>query len=215
VPFRWDIPLIALALSGGFISFSSLRSNPISDSSLLFPVLLFLWATGLSILASEDIARSLRLSAPLAPAILIFFLITDYFHGSKHVRLLFLTFSVVALGLALAVLRTVWRIGWTIPPGWQNWIADVQSPLLSVANDIALLGVLAPLSLALIWCEGGKGVKVLSGLSLVLSVCAVSLAQSRIAILTMIAAITCLTAFLRPRLAFSIGSSGPGGDLAD
>jgi photosystem II stability/assembly factor-like uncharacterized protein len=34
-----------------------------------------------------------------------------------------------------------------------------------VANDIALLGVLAPLSLALIWCEGGKGVKVLSGLS--------------------------------------------------
>lgn len=205
LPFRWDIPLVILALSGGFVSFFRRRNIPTDRSRLLFPVLIFLWATGLSILASEDIGRSVRLSAPLVPAVLLFFLIVDHFHGPRHTRLLYLSFSAVGFGLALAVLRTVWTNGWIVPPGWQNRISDVQSPLLIVPNDTAFLAVIAPLSMAVLCGEARKAVQVLSALSILLSVCAVCLIQSRVGILTMSASITCAAAFLRLRLALAFG----------
>lgn len=205
VPFEWDIPLVVLALSGGLVTFFGRRNNPNHSSPLLFPVLTFLIVTGLSILVSKDIGRSVRLSAPLVPAVLLFFLIADHFHGPRHTRLLYLTFSVVGLGLAFEVLRNAWRKGWVVPQGFQNWISDVRSPILVVPNDTAFLALVAPLSLALLCCEARNAVRVLSALSILLSVCAVCVLQSRVAIMTMIGSITCAVAFVRPRLALPFG----------
>ncbi len=201
VPFERDIPLVVLAVSGGLVAVISYRNNPTGSSPLFFPVLIFLLVTGLAILVSEDMGRSLRLSAPLLPAVLLFFLVAEHFHGTRHTRLLYLTFSAVGLGIAFEVVRIAWRKGWVVPYGWDNWISDVRSPLLVVPNDTAFLAVVAPLSLALLWCEGSKAVRALAVLSILLSVCAVCVIQSRVAILTMIGSLACVAALLRPRLA--------------
>lgn len=205
LPFKWDIPLVVLALSGGLVAFFNRRNRPPDSSPLLFPVLIFLLVTGLSILVSKDIGRSVRSSVALVPAVLLFFLIADHFHGPRHTRLLYLTFSAVGLGLALAVLWNAWRKGWVIPQGFQNWISDVPSPILVVPNDTAFLAVVAPLSLALLCCEARNAVRVFSALSIFLSVCAVCVIQSRVAFLTIISSLACAAAFLRPRLALPFG----------
>ena len=205
LPFRWDFPLVVLALSGGLVTIFSRRNSSAESLPLFWPVIIFLIATGLSILLSRDIGRSVSLSAPLIPAILLFFVIADHFRGPRHVRLLYLTFSAVGLGLSLAVLWRAWMKDWSVPQGWQGWISEVESPILIVPNDTAFLAAVAPLSLALLWCDARKSIRVVSGLSIVLSLLAVSVIRSRIATLTMIGALVLAALLLRPRIALPLG----------
>lgn len=205
LPFRWDIPLVVLALSGGFVTIFSRRNSSAESSPLFLPMVIFLIATGLSILLSRDIGRSVRLSAPLVPAVLLFFLIADHFQGPRHIRLLYLTFSAVGLGLSLAVLWQAWMKGWIVPQGWQGWISEVRSPILIVPNDTAFLAAVAPLSLALVWGDARKSIRVLSGLSIFLSLFAVFVIRSRVAILTTIGSSVLATLFIRPRIALPLG----------
>ncbi len=67
VPFNWDIPLMVLAVTGVLAFLVQRRDGATYATPLLFPVLVFLIATGVSLLPSEDIGRSLRLSTPLLP----------------------------------------------------------------------------------------------------------------------------------------------------
>jgi hypothetical protein len=58
IPFEWDIPLTALALLSVLATVSSSQNSYTASSSLILPVVIFLLATGLSILVSKDIGRS-------------------------------------------------------------------------------------------------------------------------------------------------------------
>jgi O-antigen ligase len=147
----------------------------------------------------------MRLSAPLVPALLLFLLISDYFQGPRHTRLLYLTLSAVGLGLSLEVLWNAWQRGFVVPDGWHSWISDLQSPLLIVPNDTVLLAIIAPLSLALLCCESSKVRKVVPAVSILLSILAVCVIQSRIATLTILVCLTSATALVRPRLTFGSG----------
>jgi hypothetical protein len=148
VPFAWDISLVVLALSSVLATVFSSRNRLPASLPLVFPVLVFLVATGLAVLVSEKMGRSVQLSAPLLPAVLLFFLIADHFHGPRDTRLLYLAFSVVGLGLASVLLWTVWRDGWVSP---RTWVSEMGSPMLVVPNDVIFLAVVAPLSLALLY----------------------------------------------------------------
>ena len=92
-----------------------------------------------------------------------------------------------------------------VPYGWQGWIADVQSPILVVPNDIVFLGVIAPLSVALLCCKTPNGVRVLALASILLGVCAVCVMQSRVAMLTLVGSLALAVLLFRPRLALPIG----------
>ena len=142
---------------------------------------------------------------PLVPAFLLFFLISDYFQGPRHTRLLYFTLSAVGLGLSLEVLWNAWGKGFAIPEGWHNWMSDLKSPLLIVPNDTILLSVITPLSLALLCSESGKMRKVVPAASILLSIFAVCIIQSRIATVTIIVSIATAVALVRPRLAFGSG----------
>ncbi len=206
VPFKWDIPLMVLAVTGGLAFLVQRGDSATHAAPLLFPVLVFLIATGVSLLASEDIGRSLRLSTPLLPALLVFFLIADRFQGARHTRVLYLTFSAAGLSLALAVLWTAWQKAWVVPHGWQSWMSEVGSPIFVVANDITFLAVIAPLSLVLFYSESQPSVRVLAALSILASAAAGCVIQSRVAIITLVATITVVAALLRPRLAVASGA---------
>jgi hypothetical protein len=220
--------LIVLAAGGLWIIFFSRLNRHRHGVTLLVPVLIFLGATALSVMTSEDPGRSLRLSAPILPAFLLFFLIADYFRGPKHTRLLYLTCSAAGLAISLEVLWSAWRRHWTIPPGWENWLSDFGSPLLVVPNDTVLLAVVAPLSLAVLFGAGDGLVvgrrnperesalsptrkrghllhQILPAASILLSILAVCVIRSRIATLTIIASLAAAAALVRPRLAIACG----------
>jgi hypothetical protein len=56
-------------------------------SLLTLAVIAFLVSVVLSTLVSEDIGRSLRLSAALVPSILLFVLVKDHLDGVRQIRL--------------------------------------------------------------------------------------------------------------------------------
>jgi len=202
IQFKLDIPLIALALFGLLATIYSFRNKPLASSPLIFPVLVFMVTTGLSILMSEDVGRSVRLSAPLLPGVLLFFIVAERFEGTHGIRILYLTFSAVGLGLACVLLWTAWVNGGLDP---EAWVSKVGSPLLVVKNDVTFLAVVAPLSFVVMYREPRGMVGVLTLLSVLLSVGVVCIFQSRVATLTMLASIAFTASLVRARLGLAYG----------
>jgi O-antigen ligase len=165
-------------------------------SPIVYLVALFLLAAGLSILLSEDVARSLRLSAPLMPAILLFFLICEYFDEAIDLRHLYACLTITALGLAVALLWTALGTPGVHP---NSWVRELGSPILIVPNDVTFLAVIAPFALALAYHEPRRAVGMLALLSVALSLCAAAVYVSRTATLALLASTICTAAALGSR----------------
>jgi len=202
VSTAWDVPLIVLVSCAVAATVcapaSSRRLLPLTGT-----VLLFLGITAASMLMSSDAAQSLRLSAPLVPAALLFFLIGDRFETVGHTRALYLTFSLVSLGLSGWLLWNAWLDGWVSP---NVWAQHAGTPLLVVGNDVTFLAVVAPLSLALIYGHPRRAIAAISGLSILFTVCVIGLFLSRGALLALVVSLGCASALIRPRLAIACGA---------
>jgi hypothetical protein len=210
LPLQGNIPLLGLVLMGGCAAVLGARDGlrP-SWTSLGVPMLGFLTATGLSILVSEDVGRSMRLSAALLPAALLFLVIADHFQAVRDVRRLYLTFTAVALGLAVLLL---WHVGQR-----HTWLHGIQqldmralmqevgSPILLVPNDATFLAVIGPLSLVLLVGKPWSPTGGLAALSLLASVCIVVMLRSRTAMLAMVISLACTSALIRPRRRLAFG----------
>ena len=159
----------------------------------------FLVATAVSVSGSSDPGRSLRLSAALLPGVLLYFVVSSQIQGPRQLRWIYVTQSAVGLGISLSVLHALWVRHWVVPQGYENWIAETGSPILIVTNDVAILAVLAPLSLALLATACGRASQALAVASLVGTLAALVLIQSRVAILALSISMTAAAAFLRPR----------------
>src|SRR5438105_1928642 len=85
LPVPSHLSLIGLALMSALAVF--VRSSPRTPfwSPLTIAVLAFLASVGLSTVVSEDIGRSLRLSAALLPSILLFVLVRDHLEGLRQI----------------------------------------------------------------------------------------------------------------------------------
>jgi len=202
IPFEWDIPLVLLALLGILATVFRPRSIPSGTSPLVLPVLILLVVTVLTILHSQDIHRSMRLSAPILPAALLFFLITEHFHRLRDIRLLCLTFCAVGLGLATGLIWTAWRAPWM---STYQWAISLGSPVFVVPNDATFLALLCPISAVLAFHAPRSKGAILAILAIGLTVCAICLLRSRAAMLTLIGSMTCAAALVRPRLALACG----------
>jgi putative inorganic carbon (hco3(-)) transporter len=199
-----NIAFIGLTLLSAVASIARLQSSGIGRSPLILPVLLFAGATSLSILGSVDVSRSLQLSAGLLPALLLFFLISEHFVDVADMRLLFFVLSSVALALAIMLLGIAMTHRGMGP---RDWITTLGSPILIVPNDVTFLAVLAPLSLALLYCKPYCAAAVLTVVSLILSVFVACVYQSRGALITLVAGMVCASALIRPRLSLICGFS--------
>jgi O-antigen ligase len=103
----------------------------------------------------------------------------------------------MSFGLAALLLWTVKRSGATDP---SLWVQQMGSPLLLVPNDITFLAVLAPFTFVLLYREPCTRVGVGAALSLLVSLWAICVLQSRVAVLTMITSLLCTAVCIRPRL---------------
>jgi len=193
-----DIPLLLLAACSIFVAWSH-RNSPkeLSTSPFLLYVFLYLLITSVTILFSEDVGKSILLSAPLLPAILVFFLISEYLSGHEDIRLIYLTFVIVSLGLSALLLGAVWINKVSDP---FVWVSSVGSPMLVVKNDVTFLAVIAPLSLALIYIKPRSISSLVALASLVSGIAVIGFFQSRTALLTMIVSLICFFLFIKPRM---------------
>jgi len=201
--FKFDIPLFALALISILAAVSSFRNKSMTTLPLALSVFTFLISTGVSILVSEDISRSIRLSTSLLPAVLLYFLVAGHFGGIKDTRRLYLTFSVVVIALASGLL---WAFFSNRDMGPFGWISNMGSPILIVKNDVTFLAVVSPLSLALLYHKSRSIYRVIAAISLLLCIAVIGIFQSRVAVLTLVASITCFFMLIRPKIGFACGS---------
>ncbi len=153
LPLPWDIPLLGFGVLSVLAMVWRPRQTSRSWSPLHVMALLFVVATGTSTLVSEDISRSLQLSAALLPALLLFVVIAQHLERTRDTQFLYLTFSAAGLGLAFSVLWTAWGNDWR---AGSQLIWSMQHPTLAVANDLTFLAVIAPLSVALL-CQERRG----------------------------------------------------------
>jgi hypothetical protein len=143
-----NVNALLLLLAGCSIAAAWLSAGEevrLTRSPIVYFVVLFLTVAGLTIVHSENVSRSFRLSAPMVPAVLLFFLIHQYFRYANDLRNLYVCLTLVALGLATALL---WPV--VTSHDWNRglWLAAVGSPILLVPNDLTLLAVIGPLTLA-------------------------------------------------------------------
>jgi O-antigen ligase len=154
---------------------------------------------------STDVRRSLQLSAPLLPGVLLFFIVAEYFPRSEALYWLYLTCALLGLVLSLHLLRTIAKVG-VGNPG--IWIAAAHVPILLTPNDVTFLAVLSPLSLSLFALKTRSWMGGVALASFFLSALTICLLQSRVALCTLLIAVVAVTAlgYVRGGLAFTVAS---------
>jgi O-antigen ligase len=199
LPLPSYLALAGLALMSTLALAFGSRQPTLPGSPLSLAVLAFLASVGLSTLVSEDIGRSLRLSAALLPSILLFVLVKDHLEGLRQIRLLYLMCSAVALVLAVLVL---WAAAWHGRGSGGMWALlspSLGAPILVVRNDITLLAVIAPLSLVLFYREPRGGMGIIAAAAILLSLGAICISVSRTAALTLIIGLVTTTLLVQRR----------------
>lgn len=168
----------------------------------IIPISVFLFVTVLSIVASEDIGRSIQMTVPIIPALLLFFLIAGCFKGIKDIRFLYFMFSFVALLLLSMLLWAFWK---NTEAGPAVWISTLQNPVLVVKNDVTFFAVIAPFSLALLSRRPFSIFGLVAMLSIFLSIGVIGVFQSRVAMLTLIVSCSCFFSLFRPKIGVACG----------
>ena len=187
--------LIGFAVCSAIAITTHSSSHAFGWAPLTLAVAVFLCAIAVSTVGSVDVDRSLRLSAPLMPAVLLFVVVTAHSAGARDIRLLYLVLSAIGLGLAATLLWSAWS-----PANGMSLFEVVPRlgiPILVVPNDVTILALIAPLSLMLLFREPRGPVSVVSGLSILLSVATVCAYRSRTAVLAMSIALLSAAAFSR------------------
>jgi O-antigen ligase len=197
VPFKWDIPLIILALCGILVVAVDHEDTDFNRRWVEVILLtLFLFSMSLSIIASDDVHRSLKFSMPFLPALLVYFLLTEQFKFEQGLFLLFLALSVLAIWLAGTLLWTAWK-----NPGLHPhvWVEHSGIPVLVTRNDLSLLSVMAPFAAVLLYPNPRSAFGILAILSILVSTFTVVLFQSRGAAVTLCVSVGCMVALLQTR----------------
>ena len=194
-PLAVDVPLAVLALLALAAVVRSRPSLRPGDAALERALVVFLVVTAVSAAGALDPARSLRLLAVFLPGILLYVLIARWV-AVRDLGALVATLALAALALAATVL-------------WASWLEGLRDPTaivralgistLVVPNDVALLAVIAPLSLALLLRSGTRPVRALLALSLAATAAALVVLQSRSALAAMAAALIAVVVLLRAR----------------
>jgi O-antigen ligase len=147
-------------------------------------VLLFLLSMALAVLASSDWHRSLTLSAGFIPASLCYLLLTRYTSEPHRLVWVFLGHALLSIAVASAVILAFVRHGMDEgPDATQTLIDQTGLSLLVVPNDVLLLALNVPLTVALILVWRNAAAATIGIASLGASLVAVVLLQSRAATL--------------------------------
>lgn len=195
-PFQFDFPLLLLALFIIINQIQFFKRNTINNSLLVYSVLLFISGSILSIIFSVDVSRSIKLSLPLLPGILLYFSINQ-FNSKKYIHMLYITLSTVGMGLSIVLLLTAINYQNMTP---SVWVEKLNCSILVVPNDITFLSIIIPFPITILLLKPRKSIILFISAVIILMIAVPIAFQSRTATLTMLLSIVLTTAFLRPKL---------------
>jgi O-antigen ligase len=198
IPFQSNLSLLMLIIIGVWSAFSNKHIIAFGYRSALFiPVFLFLIGLCLTIFTSNNVYHSLRLSVPLIHATLIFYLINENFLTTRSIDGLYSVLSVLVFAVAVILLWIAWSNPEENPA---TWILNSNNALLVVPNDTVFFSILSPLSFYLAFFKQKTLTTYFSLTSIFLSIIVFIIYQSRIALLTMVVALSPMLTLLRLRL---------------
>ena len=194
LPARFDVPLVFLVVLAVLAALASPRQTWFTGSLVALPLLAFVAARLASAVAAADMLRSIRIIAPILPALLLFLVLSEWVRSRRDVVTVCLSLTVAGLVLA----STFLVMGWLSPDASADvWAATAPSPLLVVKNDLAAVAVLAPLALAVAAVRPRWLVRLLVLAFFVALAAAIGAMQSRTVLLTTIVAVACFLGFTR------------------
>jgi O-antigen ligase len=189
-----DVPLVFLVACAVLAALTSPGHPRLTRSLVALPVLGFVAARLVSALAAEETLRSLRIAAPILPALLLFFVLSEWVRTGHHVVVICVSLTVAGLLLATTFLVRGW-----LSPGANpdEWAVSAWSPLLVVKNDMTVVAVLAPLALAAAAVRPRWVVRLLVLGFFVALAAAIGAMQSRTVLITAVVAVACFGVFTR------------------
>lgn len=192
-----DLPLVFLVLLGLAAAIVGLPQQPARPRSLIaIPLLAFVAARLVSALAAPQALRGLEVVAPLLPALLVFFVLSEWVRTRRHVVAIYA--SLTAAGLVLSTTFLV-AAGLSGVASFHIWARMAPSPLLVVNNDLTVVAVLAPLAVAAALVRPHPLVRLLVAGFFVALIAVIVVAQSRTALLTAIVSVASFIALTRRR----------------
>jgi O-antigen ligase len=199
LPFETDFALLVLAGATILLAVFARSRGMMRTSRLDLAIILFLSVQAITVYFSTDPQASLLLSAPLLPAILVYYIVSTHVSGVGSLRLVYLAISAIALTLAAAVLWTAWRFPWT---STYRWAARLGSPMIVVPNDFTFQAVVMPLSAVFLAPRYGRARRIVAALTITASLAAITLLRSRVSLLAAFLTLTLFAGLKRPKLVF-------------
>ena len=193
-----DIPLAVLALLSLVAVIFRAGNRTVTGDRITPAVFFFVASLVISAVLSTQSRRSLELSAPMLPGILIFLVVSRLFGKMQDFHWLYVTLTVegLALGAWLAWIALT-------HPGSQPavWMQTARLPLLLVPNDVTWLCLIAPFGLMRFLHKPRSVTGIVSLASLALTLAVACVFQSRGAILALASSVFFGVALCRPRFA--------------
>ena len=103
-----DVPLVFLVLLASGAVVVSQHVPGLGHLLAALPLLGFAVARVLSAVAAPDALRSLQVVAPLLPALLLFFAVSELVHARRHVLAIYASLTAAGLVLSGTFLATAW-----------------------------------------------------------------------------------------------------------
>jgi O-antigen ligase len=192
IPINSNIPLIILSISGVFVALSANHCFSSYKSPLILSIIAFLLSVVVSSLFSMNIEKSFILSMSFFPAMLVFFLIIEVFN-INFAYLISGIFSLLSLVISTSAL-VVFFIANSGGPLF--WVKEISNVYMIVPNDLVLVSVLIPFSFVLLFKGGGSPFGIIPIISILTSMAAVIIYESRIGIVAAIISIFCVVLIL-------------------
>ncbi len=199
IPFPWDISLLFLAGISLWIAVS--RPGNRSSHRYWELIILFVAALILSMPAAPDIARSIQFSRVLLPSLLVFYLTSEKMEPEQ---LLWLANCIVVASLLLGLLL-LW-VSWRgLGGGPAEWVKATGITFLHVPNDVVMLVILGPISLASSLRHPSSVMGVSGAIGLMVSAAVAVVYQSRLSVLSLALALGVAGTFMLGRKSLLIG----------
>lgn len=206
LPFgqTYSTPLLALAAVVLMLA-SRDKSTLAKGKSIINILLIFLVSSLFSTVFSIDTQRSLTIGLSVFPAVLIFMLIISHCNF-QSLRQLLIGFSIVAACISLILIMIAWQ---SVDDDPVRWMFTASLNFLAVPNDLLFIALLTPFNLVLVMTDKVIMVKIISLISLLLTLLVIMIFRSNIALLIMITGMLMCVLLQQPRhaLYLLIGSA--------
>jgi O-antigen ligase len=192
----FDLPLAFLVVLATCAALSGGTQPNLSRSLAVIPVLAFIAARLVSSLAAPDALGSLQFLAPFLPALLLFFVLSEWVGTRHHITAICVSLTVAGFVLTTTLLAVSWLSDTSDADAWAH---AAPSSMLVVKNDITVVAILAPLALAAAWLRPHRVVQLIVIGFFASLIAVIGVVQSRTALLTTVVAIAAFAVLARGR----------------